>query len=113
MAVETSPVTATIANGTALSDAVNLQSHRIFALQMPASWTTAGLTFQGSYDGVTYADVYDESGTEVTVAAAASRFIILDPAKFLGLQKLKIRSGTTGSPVNQAAAREIYLVLLG
>jgi hypothetical protein len=104
---------ATIANGAALSDAVHLHGLALFALQMPASWTAADLTFQGSVDGTTYADVYDEAGDEVTVPAAAARFILLDPAKFLGLQRLKIRSGTTGVPVNQGAARTIQVIAVG
>lgn len=110
MSIETITLTATIANGAALSGAIHLRTHRLFALQMPADWTAADLTFQGSFDGTTYADVYDEDDAEVVVEAAAARFIILDPAKFLGLQRLKIRSGTTGSPVNQGAARDIAVI---
>ena len=110
MSIMTIAITATIANGAAVSDAMHLAAMRLFAIQMPATWTTADLTFQGSFDGTTYADVYDELGTEVTVDAAAARFIILDPAKFLGLQKFKIRSGTTGSPVNQGGARLIQVI---
>lgn len=104
---------AVIANGEAVSGAIHLHGMALFALQMPASWTAADLTFQGSYDGTTYANVYDETGDEVTVDADASRFIILDPAKFIGLQRLKIRSGTAGSPVNQGAARTIQLIPVG
>jgi hypothetical protein len=110
MSIETITLTAAIANAASLSDAIHLRTHRLFALQMPGTWTAADLTFQGSYDGTTYADVYDEDGAEVTVEADASRFIILDPAKFLGLQRLKIRSGTTGSPVNQGGARSIQVI---
>lgn len=112
MAIETRTLLATIASGQALSGAIHLELQRLFALQMPGSWTAADLTFEGSYDGTTYAAVYDESGAEVTVDAAASRFIILDPAKFLGLQRLKIRSGTSGSPVNQGGDREIAAVVV-
>lgn len=112
MGIVTSLEPAAIANGAALSGAVHLHAHRVFAIQMPATWTAANLTFQGSYDGSTYADVYDETGNEVTVTAAASRFIILDPVKFMGLQKLKIRSGTTGSPVNQGGDRIVQLILI-
>lgn len=103
--------TASIANGASLSAAVSLETGRLFALQMPASWTTANLTFQASHDGTTYADMYDEEGTEVTVTAAASRVIVLEPARWLGIRCLKVRSGTSGSPVNQGAAREITLLL--
>jgi hypothetical protein len=113
MPVNTDTETIVIANGESLSGAVHLRSHRLFAIQMPASWTAADLTFQASYDGSTYADVYDEDDAEVVVQAAASRFIILDPAKFLGMQRIKVRSGTTGVAVNQGGARSLQLILVG
>lgn len=112
MGIVTSLEPAAIASGQSLSAAVHLHAHRLFAMQMPAAWDAANLTFQGSFDGNTFANVYDEVGTEVTVVAAASRFIILDPAKFMGLQKLKVRSGTSGAAVNQTADRSLQLVLI-
>lgn len=102
---------ATIANGAALSGAVDLQGNTIVGIQMPSSWTAANLTFQGSADGTTYQDVYDTSGTEVVITAAASRCIVVNPATFQALRFLKIRSGTTGTPVNQGAARTISLIV--
>lgn len=102
---------ATIANGASLSDAVDAGILRLFAIQMPGSWTAADLTLQASADGSTYGNVYDEADTEVVVEADASRFIILDPAKFLGMRYIKLRSGTAGSAVNQGAERLIKVVL--
>lgn len=111
MSIETSLEPATIAINASLSDAIHLHNMRLFAIQMPAAWDAANLTFQGSADaGTTYYNVYDDNGAEVTIAAAALRFIIFDPARFLGLQRLKIRSGTSGVPVVQTAARSILLV---
>lgn len=107
-------VDAVIASGASLSSEINLSGSRLFAINMPASWTTANLTFQGSdRGGGTYNNIYDENGNELTVTAAASQFIILEPLKFLGLRNLKIRSGTSGLAVNQGADRAITLVCLG
>lgn len=104
---------ATIANGASLSDAVNMHSGRLFAIHMPAAWTTADLTFQGSYnDGETYLDLYDETGAEVTVTAAAARYILIDPNKWFGLRNIKIRSGTSGSAVNQGAERVLNIIAI-
>lgn len=102
--------TATIANNASLSDAIDLQGCRAVAIRMPASWTTAVLTFQGSEDDSNYADVYTSGGTELQCAAAASRWIILEPQHFLGIRYLKIRSGTSGTPVNQGGARSLVVV---
>ena len=80
---------------------------------MPASWTAANLTFQGSdTEAGTYSDLYDDAGTEISVTAAASRTIVgstLD--RVVPLRFLKVRSGTTATPVNQAAARTVLLVM--
>lgn len=100
----------TIDAGSALSAAVDLDGVALVGIQMPASWTAANLTFQVSADGVTYADLYNQSGSEVVVTAAANRYIALDPTLFQGIRRLKIRSGTSGTPVNQAASRTLLLV---
>lgn len=76
---------------------------------MPASWTTANLTFQVSEDGTTFYDLYNDAGTEYTVTAAANRVLRLTLADWLAVRYMKIRSGTTGSAVNQAAARTLKL----
>jgi hypothetical protein len=99
-----------IANGASLSDAVNLAGFRAVGIQMPSAWTAANLTFQASFDGTTYVDLYDDAGNEQTATAAASRFMFLTPAEWAGIRYLKIRSGTTSVPVNQGAARTIQLI---
>lgn len=102
---------ATITNGTSLSAAIDLGAATLFGIQLPAAWTTANLTFQGSTDGATYANLYDSNGSEVTVTAAASQFIVMAvPPQWIGLRYLKIRSGTSGTAVNQAADRTLQIV---
>lgn len=100
----------TIANGASLSGVADLTGFMLAGIQMPAAWTAASLTFQVSIDGTTYTDMYATDGTEVTVTgAAASRFLAFVPSDFAGARYLKVRSGTTGSPVNQGAARTLIL----
>lgn len=106
--------TATIANGESLSDAVAIGSGSVAALHLPAAWTAAALTFQGSVDGgVTYGNIYDD-GVERTIASAsivASRILSLDQRDWEGFTHIKIRSGTAATPVNQGAARAILVAL--
>ena len=103
----------TISNGTALSPAVDLTQYSLVGLVMPSGWTAANLTFQGSVDNSNFFDLYD-SGAEINLgAAAASRYVLLNPAVFAGLRYLKVRSGTSAAPVNQGADRAITLVLRG
>ena len=103
--------TVTIANGASLSDAADIEAKTLIAIDMPASWTTANLTLQASIDNSTWDNVFDSLGTEVTISAAASRFILLNPADFVSVRYLKVRSGTSGTPVNQGGARTITLVV--
>lgn len=105
-----SRIDATIANGQSLSGAVNLGNRVVVGLLMPATWTAADLTFQASIDGTTYADMYDIGGNEVTAVADASQYIAISPSLWAGALFLKVRSGTTGTPVNQGGARDIVLV---
>jgi hypothetical protein len=103
--------TVTIDNGASLSGAVNLSGWTLIAIDMPASWTAANLTLQASIDNSTWDNVFDSLGTEVTITAAASRFILLNPADFVSVRYLKVRSGTSGTPVNQGGARTITLIV--
>jgi hypothetical protein len=114
------PLTATIASGASLSDAQKVDG-KLVGLQIPAAWTAAAITFSVSQDGTTYMDMWNTSlGTavEVTVASAgiptaSTRFLALNLSDFVGVNFVKIRSGTSAAAVNQAASRSIGLVLAG
>lgn len=105
---------ALIANGTSLSGAVPCGSGALVAIEMPSAWTTANLTFQASYDGVNFFELYDDQNNELTVDAAAALHIALGttvkPDHFRGAAYLKVRSGTSGSATNQGADRQITLI---
>lgn len=97
-----------------LGPAVDLRAWKLVAISMPADWSAADLTFQGSADGTTYWNLYESDDAEVTVQAAEDRFIAFSGAEkdFLtACPYLKIRSGTSGTPVDQNAARVLTLVV--
>ena len=103
--------TATIALGASLSDVIQIDGSAVVGVVTPAAWTAANLTIQASADDATYNNVYDELGTEKTIVASPARYISLNPADFLGTNSIKVRSGTAGTPVNQAAASLVIVVL--
>lgn len=107
---EVAKVDVTIAASAALSGAANLGGLHAVGILMPSGWTAANLTFQASVDGETYYDVYDKTGAELSVTAGTSRYIQLDLGLFAGFNFLKVRSGTTGTPVNQASARTVSII---
>jgi len=94
-----------------LSAAITLDpAHYAFGIGLPAVWTAADLTFQVSHDGATWKNLYDDEGNEVTVSAAAARMVRLYPEEWAAFKYLKIRSGTSGSPVAQAADRTLIIL---
>jgi len=112
--------TANIANGASLSGAVALTAYsqagaslHPVAIVMPAAWTSASITLQGSVDSCqTFQNIFLQAGTEYTITSpAASEYMVLNPNDLVGINCLKVRSGTAGSPVNQGAARAVLIVL--
>lgn len=101
------------AGATGLSGVVNISGMSLLAIKMPASWVAANITFMAceSKDGTFY-DLYDDAGSEVTVTAAQQRTISCDSValKLAPLQFIKVRSGTTATPVNQTGAPTLYLI---
>lgn len=105
----------TISSGASLSPAVQLDKDgagALVAIVMPSGWDAASITLQAIADptATTFVNVFDSSGTETTITAAASRYIQLIPTLFAGMTQVKIRSGTSGAPVNQTADRALTLV---
>jgi hypothetical protein len=96
--------------GTGLSAAIDLGTEILQGYIMPATWVAAGLTFQTSPDGVAYNNIYDATGTEVAHVVDISRFVRVNPADWVGVRFIKLRSGTAAVPVNQTASRDIILV---
>lgn len=106
-------IAATIPSGaTGLSAAIDLVAGRIVGIEMSAAWVAAGITFQVSMDGTNYFDLRNDAGTEVAITTDAARIIgfrgdlrsILEPFRYM-----KLRSGTSGTPVDQTASRALFL----
>lgn len=104
-------VTVTIANGASLSDEVDVGEGRVLVgILMPAAWTAASMTFQAGAVSGALGNLYDEYGTEVEYTVDASRYVAVDIPTFASARYVKVRSGTSGTPVSQAAERTITLV---
>lgn len=104
---------ATITSGQSLSSAIDVSDMAILTVYMPAAWDSAAITFTASATQTgTYGSVYDDAGTEVSItsANAVAGRVIVDKTileQLAGLRWLKVRSGTTATPVNQTADRAI------
>lgn len=101
----------TIKSGESLSDGVNFYGERLTGLVMPAAWTTAGITFQGSIDGVTWCDLHNPDGEIVLASPAASKMYALTISNYMPCKFIRLRSGLASAAVNQLADRTITLIV--
>jgi hypothetical protein len=89
-----------------INESRNKAPHSLVAILMPATWTAADLTFQASNDNTTFYNMVNTAGNEVTVTGpAASEWVAIDPADFVGVEYLKVRSGSSGAAVAQGGDR--------
>lgn len=103
-----------IPQGENLSDAAAIGSARLVGVQMPPAWTESAISFSGSMDGgVVFQDIYDDASERqlAATAAVAGRTVALDPLDWAAFTHIKLRSGLSGAPTPQAAARTILLAL--
>lgn len=99
-----------------LSEAVKTDGKQIIGIVMSAEWTTALISFVGSFDGVTFVDIggdkFDDQSP--TASVTAGWYIALsNPGFFRGFTYIKLRSGDAFEPVPQDEARQLQLVLAG
>lgn len=107
-------ITATISSGQSLSEEINLSEFRLVGIQLPSNISSAtALTFQAGGVSGALDNMYTNAGVELNYTVAASRFIVIDPAHFVGAPFLKVRTGTSGSPTSQGADRTITLICHG
>jgi len=99
----------TIVNTQSLSNFVRFKQTTFVGYIIPAGWTTANLTFQASTDDSTFIDISDNFGNEIQHVVDTG-YILFDPSIFAGVRVLKVRSGTSSTPVAQGADRIIQIL---
>ena len=106
-----SPLQIAISAGTALSETITTRSQSLVGIIVPAGWTTANITVLFSTDGVNFYPVYDWSGSEYVITAAAGNYIALDPWELVGAYAIQLRSGTKAAPVNQTSTSVLTVLV--
>ena len=99
-------LTATITDNATESNIVNLSGTTLTALEISAEFDGAAIGLQASstVDG-DFVAVHEQGGAALAISAAASRLVTLEPAKFAGLQYIKLISDTA-----QSGATDITLL---
>lgn len=108
-------LSATILANQSISEGVDLGTNQLFALEIPTTFNATTLTFQAKSKGSndlgddnpedqeTWRNVYDTSGTEISVTVAAGRMVVPTAAiasALAPLRYIRIRVGTSAAPVN-------------
>ena len=90
-----------------LTLAADLQGYKITGVIMPATWTAADITFEGSIDDSTFNPIKSKSGVAYTLTVSASDFIHLPLSDTYNFPRyIKV-----GSSNPQGADRTVKLVL--
>jgi hypothetical protein len=99
--------------GQALSESTNCSAGAVVRIQAPPAWTSANLSFQVCNDGNNYTDLFTRGGTEYQASVRAGTSVIINPAEWsvVAFNFLRLRSGTRGSPIPQAADRVFVITL--
>lgn len=105
-------VTVTTA-ATGLSDIIDIGGLAPRSVEMSSAWTTANITFMGAVSSTDAMKSvrHSTAGTEVTYVTTVGYVVSLNPEYFAGLRYIQVRSGSTTTPVAQAASRTLYLGL--
>lgn len=102
----------TIAVDASLSGVAKLGERRLLAIELPANTEGSALTFQGSFDGSTFYNVYDGSG-EYAISFTDPSVLIVPAVDFLAFPYLKVRTGTAGTPTTQSGATATLRLIVG
>lgn len=106
----------TIPAGQSVSEEIDVSDSVIVGIVMPDTWTAANITFlaaaRDDQNGApaTFVPIHDAAGTELSVTTAANRMVSIAPDATRPARRIKLRSGTTATPVNQLAARTLIVV---
>lgn len=99
-------VSFTVANGATASTKADLMGHVPVGVITPAALTSTTLAFD-QWDDVVgdWVPVYDDTGTEVSITIAASRYTVIPPSTVPYVGKTRLRVGSA-----EAAERTLVLV---
>jgi len=90
-----------------LTSAIDLVDWHLIGIVMPAAWTAADITFEGSHDNSTFNTILNQFGTTYTLTVSTDQYIFLSVADTYSFPRY-IKIGTSAG---QAADRTLILVL--
>lgn len=83
------------------SNAVELTGLTILDMQFPTAFDSGDVIIECSHRGTVFAPMYEDDGTAITIAGAASRYVVLEERLFQGRRFARLKCD------GQSAARSI------
>jgi hypothetical protein len=109
-------VTASIMPGESISTAVDCSTATPVRIRMPLGWQGAGsdvITFQTSGDNITYFDLFQANGKEVSATVVTGTVVaVLADMGLRSGQFLKIRAGRRDGPPDIQSAQRDFIIML-
>lgn len=103
--------TVTIGAAASVSSAVDLGLDGVLsAVITDSAWDTAGIQIEGSADGTNYFPVFDNGTLVGVTSAVASKMYSIEPKQVLSARYVRVRSGTSASPVVQADSTTLTII---
>ena len=103
-------IEATIPINTALSDIVDTGGGKVVGVIASAAWDAATLGFLGGMDGVNMYTLDDGTAEIAETIVAGGQLALQTNLEGAG-RYIQLRSGTKAVPVNQTAARTLYVLV--
>lgn len=105
----------TISAGTSLSPSQNpgkVGTGMLVGIITPPAWDPAPLTFQWSFDNITFYDIFERDGTEAQFVVRPNTIVaVASPFGLYNVPYVKLRSGARSSPINQSADRVFSVIV--
>jgi hypothetical protein len=102
----------TIPAGESLSSSGDLSARSVLLILAPIDWTPANVSFMISDDNISFYNLTDHDGEEVTRAIKPGCAIMVDSAVTQAATYVAVRSGSAESPIEQEADRTLTLICI-
>lgn len=102
--------TLAIAAAGTVSASMELRGGSLTRVIVPSGWTTAVITLQGSQNGADFFNLFNEFGGELSLSAVAGGSLLVPLEYTLGLNHVRLRSGTLAVAVPQASPVSITAI---
>lgn len=105
-------IVATILTGTSITPSIDLTQGSVVIIIAPNGWTEAKISFQVSFDNISFFDLFDSTGFEISRFVVPGAAVEIVSSLTQAALYFKIRSGSRADPIAQESDRIFQLILV-